>query len=100
MRKTHPRKKRAGQKKSPSFERYLNASYSENTRMAYEKDVEHFRSWGGRVPATQATIARYLAAHAETLAYATLCRRLAAIHSAHVVAHAESPVRTDWYARP
>jgi hypothetical protein len=35
-------------------------------------------------------IARYLASHAETLAYATLCRRLAAIHSAHVVVHAKS----------
>ena len=77
------------------FQKYLNASYSESTRAAYAGDVEHFKRWGGRLPSTPSTIARYLAAHAETHAYATLSRRLAAIHKAHVERGLRSPVRTD-----
>lgn len=77
------------------FQQYLTASYSENTRTAYAGDVEHFKQWGGRLPSTPSTIARYLAAHAETHAYATLSRRLAAIHKAHVERGLRSPVRTD-----
>ena len=77
------------------FQQYLNASYSENTRAAYAGDLQHFKRWGGRLPCTPSTIARYLAAHAETHAYATLSRRLAAIHNAHIAKGLRSPVRTD-----
>lgn len=77
------------------FQQYLNASYSANTKLAYASDLKHFKRWGGKLPSTPTVIARYLAAHAETHAYATLSRRLAAIHTAHVERGLRSPVRTD-----
>ena len=46
-------------------------------------DLDHFRAWGGSVPATEAEIAFYLADHAGVLSVATLTRRLAAISVAH-----------------
>ena len=58
------------------------AATAPNTRRAYAGDVEHFRAWGGRVPAAPQTVARYLADHAERLSAATLARRLAAIGAA------------------
>src|SRR5437660_293607 len=59
--------------------KYVRASLAENTRRAYRFDLAHFTDWGGKIPATDATVAFYLAAHGETLAVATLARRLTAI---------------------
>lgn len=53
-------------------------SLAENTRRAYLADIEHFRSWGGRIPSDPRMIAFYLASHAGSLAVATLTRRLVA----------------------
>src|ERR1035437_1239690 len=62
---------------------YMNASRSAATRRGYTADIEAFRQWGGRIPSTPNVVARYLAEHADTLAYATLSRRLAGISNAH-----------------
>jgi hypothetical protein len=62
-----------------SFQRFLQASYSENTELAYGQDVKHFKRWGGKIPAVPELIAKYLAAHAGKLACATLTRRMAAM---------------------
>jgi integrase len=82
-------------RRNAQFQQYLDASYSENTKAAYASDVEHFKLWGGKLPSTPSTIARYLAAQANTHAYATLSRRLAAIHNVHIAKGLRSPVRTD-----
>lgn len=58
-------------------------SLSSNTQAAYLSDLDHFESWGGRIPAGPETIAEYLAAHADTLSVATLNRRLAALSKVH-----------------
>jgi integrase len=63
--------------------RYVRASLADNTRRAYLSDLAHFESWGGRIPASPETVARYLAAHAGTLRIATLVRRIASISKAH-----------------
>ena len=76
---------------SKQVQRYLNASLSENTQLAYKNDVAHFLKWGGRIPATPGRIASYLAAHATRLSYATLCRRVVAIGRAHTVKRFPSP---------
>lgn len=77
------------------YRKYLVASYAENTKRAYEGDVQHFRHWGGRFPATPSEIARYLAVHAGKLAFATLSRRVAGIHREHLARGLKSPGRSE-----
>ncbi len=74
---------------------YVRASVADNTRRAYRSDLKHFLDWGGVVPATDVMVADYLAAHAETLAIATLCRRIASISKAHTSKGLQSPTASD-----
>ena len=75
--------------------RYVRASLADNTRRAYLSDLAHFESWGGRIPASAETLARYLAAHAGTLRIATLARRIASISKAHQARRAPNPIRSE-----
>ena len=75
--------------------RYVRASLADNTRRAYLSDLAHFESWGGRIPASAETVARYLAAHADTLRIATLVRRIASISKAHQARGAPNPIRSE-----
>lgn len=74
---------------------YLQASLSENTRIAYFNDLTHFIKWGGRIPATPESIASYLAAYANHLSFATLSRRVVAIGKAHAAKGHKSPAHTE-----
>mgnify|MGYP001964858537 FL=1 len=66
-------------------DRYLQASTRENTRKSYQAAVRHFEvEWGGFLPATANSIARYLADHAGALSINTLRQRLAALAQWHV----------------
>ncbi|MFB9160267.1 site-specific integrase [Chromobacterium violaceum] len=68
-----------------SLEIYIHAATRENTRRSYASAIRHFEEeWGGFLPATADSIARYLADHAATLAITTLKQRLAAIAQWHV----------------
>src|SRR4051812_22258606 len=67
----------------PAVLRFVQAATAANTRRAYRDDLKHFLGWGGCLPATEQTVARYLADHAGQLAISTLARRLVAIRSAH-----------------
>lgn len=67
---------------------FVAAADAANTRRAYRADWDHFTAWCARtaftaLPAVPATIAAYLAAHAESLAAATLARRVTAIDRVH-----------------
>ncbi|SDI19775.1 site-specific integrase [Variovorax sp. OV700] len=84
-----PRKVRA------QFDHYVASAVADSTRRAYAADLRHFRDWGGRVPATPAMVARYLAAFAGKVKASTLNRRLAAIASAHTVLGKPSPSRSE-----
>lgn len=67
------------------IERYLQAGTRENTRRSYQSAIEHFEvSWGGFLPATSESVARYLAAYGQTLSLNTLKQRLAALAQWHV----------------
>ena len=81
--------------KRATYRKYLIASYSKNTKAAYETDMRHFKQWGGRIPSMPMQVARYLAAYAGKLAFATLSRRLAAIHREHEARGYRSPARTE-----
>ena len=64
---------------------YRNAAERENTRRSYASDIRHFEEeWGGFLPATIDSVARYLAEHAESLSLNTLRRRLVALSHRHV----------------
>lgn len=75
-------------------EAFIQAGIAPATRRAYRSDLDHFFAWGGAMPATDAQVAAYVAAHAATLKVATLTRRLAAISVAHEAQGYASPVRS------
>lgn len=66
-------------------DRYIEAATREHTRRSYRAAIEHFEAeWGGILPATADSMARYLAAYAEKLSLNTLKQRLAALAQWHI----------------
>lgn len=66
------------------LDRYLAAATRDNTRRSYRAAIEHFEvTWGGFLPATADSVARYLAAYAGVLAINTLKLRLSALAQWH-----------------
>lgn len=64
---------------------YLHAATRANTRRSYQSAVRHFEEeWGGFLPATADSMARYLADYADKLAISTLKQRLAALAQWHI----------------
>ncbi|SCU97912.1 putative Cointegrate resolution protein S / recombinase [Cupriavidus necator] len=75
-------------------DRYLEAATRDNTRRSYQAAIRHFEvEWGGFLPASADSIARYLAEHAQTLSINTLRQRLAAIAQWHVSQGFPDPTR-------
>ncbi|WP_194725122.1 site-specific integrase [Noviherbaspirillum malthae] len=67
------------------FDQYIKAATRDNTRKAYQGAIRHFEvEWGGFLPATSESIARYLVDHAESLSVNTLRQRLAALAQWHI----------------
>lgn len=67
-----------------TLDRYIQAATRDNTRKSYRSAIEHYETvWGGFLPATADSIARYLADNAETLSLNTLKQRLAALATWH-----------------
>lgn len=69
--------------KPASNHTYLQAATNQNTRRAYQADIRHFISWGGRLPSSPDVFLRYLQEHATNLNSRTLKRRLVAIKHWH-----------------
>lgn len=66
------------------LDRYLQAATRDNTRRSYRAAIEHFEvNWGGFLPATGDSVARYLVAHAGVLSINTLKLRLSALAQWH-----------------
>jgi len=62
------------------IDQYLQAATRENTRRSYASAVRHFEvEWGGFLPATADSMARYLVDYAEKLSINTLKQRIAAL---------------------
>lgn len=67
-----------------SIDLYLEAAERQNTRHSYASAVRHFEvEWGGCLPTTPDSVARYLADNADCLAINTLKQRLAALAHWH-----------------
>lgn len=66
------------------LDRYLQAATRDNTRRSYRAAIEHFEAeWGGFLPATADSVARYLVAYAGKLSLNTLKLRLSALAQWH-----------------
>lgn len=79
-----PQPKSGSETSAEAVDRYLQAATRDNTRRSYASAVRHFEiEWGGFLPATADSMARYLADHAGKLALNTLKQRLAALAQWH-----------------
>jgi len=85
----------AASSEEPAYAQYLRQSLAASTQAQYLIDRRDFEAWGGSLPATSETIASYVAQRAETLAVATLVRRLAALSKLHNAYGFSNPVRTE-----
>jgi site-specific recombinase XerD len=74
---------------------YLTAALADNTLRAYRSDIQHFIGWGGALPASAESVAKYVAHHATTLSCATLSRRVVAINRAHSAQGLPSPANSN-----
>jgi integrase len=74
---------------------YVRDSLADNTRRAYLSDLGTFERWGGSIPASAECVAAYLAAHADTLAVASLIRHVASISKAHEARGMTNPTRSE-----
>lgn len=64
---------------------YIEAATCDNTRKSYQSAIRHFEfEWGGFLPATANSVARYLVDHADKLSINTLRQRLAALAQWHL----------------
>lgn len=76
-------------------DQYIHAATRDNTRRSYQSAVRHFETeWGGFLPATADSVARYLADHAETLSINTLRQRIAALAQWHIDQGFPDPTKT------
>lgn len=77
-----------------NIDRYIRAATRENTRRSYQSAIEHFEvTWGGFLPATAESLARYLADYADSLAVSTLKTRLAALAQWHITQGFPDPTK-------
>lgn len=74
---------------------FLDAATRANTQRSYAAAVRHFEvEWGGYLPATADSVARYLAEHADKLSINTLRQRLAALAQWHAEQGFADPTHT------
>jgi integrase len=67
------------------IDRYIEAATRDNTRRSYRAAIEHFEViWGGFLPATSDSVARYLAHYAGSLSVNTLKVRISALAQWHL----------------
>lgn len=85
----------APERADAAVEHFIRESLSENTRAAYRADLAHFTAWGGVLPATADLVARYLADHADTLAPASLARRVATLSKVHAANDWPNPCQSE-----
>jgi len=62
---------------------YIQAATSDNTRIAYQSDIEHYTQWGGALPAAPQQVEVYLKECAQRYNPRTLKRRIIALRQWH-----------------
>ena len=71
--------------------RYFDASLSENTKKSFVWDLNHYKRWGGTLPATIRGLATYLSHYAVTLKASSLQKRLNSIRLWHRINRLPDP---------
>ncbi|MFO1432582.1 MAG: hypothetical protein U1F76_21015 [Candidatus Competibacteraceae bacterium] len=79
----------------PRLAAFVHAASAANTRLAYQKDLQRFLTWGGVVPSTPEQVAAYLAAHADSHAPASLGRWLVSLGRAHTTQGLVNPCQSE-----
>jgi integrase len=74
---------------------YIAAALADNSRRAYQGDIQDFLRWGGAVPSTPETLAAYIAARAEIHSPFTITRRVTGISRAHTSQGLPDPAKND-----
>lgn len=77
-------------------QRYIAAATSDNTRSTYRSAIRQFEKWGGRLPADQAAIIKYLTERASTLNPRTLDVHVTAISQWHHYQGLHDPTQDPW----
>lgn len=75
--------------------RYLLASSAPATVRAYQGDIADFLRWGGSLPGSPMTVARYVADRAQRHKPATLMRRIVGIGRAHARRGLPDPTKSE-----
>ena len=70
---------------------YIQAATSENTRLAYQADVQHFLQAGGQLPNSPEDLERYLKDSAPQYNPRTIARRITALRQWHKLQGVEDP---------
>lgn len=78
---------------------YVHAATSENTRLAYQADIDHFLSQGYVLPATPEAVERYLRECANQYNPRTLIRRVTAFRQWHKLKGIEDPTQSPLVAK-
>ncbi|MCA0431625.1 MAG: tyrosine-type recombinase/integrase [Proteobacteria bacterium] len=79
----------------PAYAPYLRNSLAASSQQQYLIDLKDFEAWGGSLPASAETIASFIADRAQTLAVATITRRLTGLSKVHDARGLPNPVRTE-----
>lgn len=74
-------------------EDYAKAATADNTKIAYQKDLDRFMQWGGKIPSSPEQVSAYLSEHAMDHKVATLLRWLTSISQAHKRAGLPTPTK-------
>jgi integrase len=74
--------------------KYINAATSDNTRRAYQGDIEHFLKQGGVLPADADSVERYLKNCAPFYNPRTLVRRVTALRQWHTLKQVDDPTKS------
>lgn len=72
---------------------YIHAATSENTRAAYQADIQHFLKSGGTLPASPDDLERYLKDSAPQYNTRTLIRRVTALRQWHKLQGVDDPTQ-------
>ena len=78
-----------------TIDNYIHAATRDNTRQSYQSAIRHFETeWGGFLPATANSVAKYLVDYAGLLSINTLKQRLAALAQWHIEQGFPDPTKT------
>ncbi|CAG4883726.1 Integrase/recombinase xerD homolog [Georgfuchsia toluolica] len=74
---------------------YITAALADNSRRAYQGDLQDFLLWGGQVPCSPEMLAQYIAERAGVHSPHTITRRVVGISRAHTSKGLADPAKND-----